>query len=368
MSLDSLAKLFAAPLDWFYSLVHSYGLAIALITVAVMLILTPLNLKQTKSMLEMQLLQPQLKKLQQEHRGDRQTLNTEMMKLYQEHKVNPLASCLPLLAQMPVFIGMFRLLRGLTEKRDPDGTFAPRFVKESSELFQNLDKSKEMLSWGLDLARTPKDVMADSFGKGLIYALLVAVLGVLYWVQQRMVASRNVSPTMSQGQQKLMQYLPVAFAPIQLFFPTGLVIYYLCQTVLRIAQAQYITQRFYKGEHSLGTRAGDAGKEAHELGKADKDGKTNSNGKPGRPSFKSTMTDLSKSQPTKPSRSQPSRPQPSRPQPSKPQTSKPAKPANPKAVTPPKGSATPADPRSNRPSTPDKAKPAGSRHPKPKKK
>ena len=82
MSLDSLAKLFAAPLDWFYSLVHSYGLAIALITVAVMLILTPLNLKQTKSMLEMQLLQPQLKKLQQEHRGDRQTLNTEMMKLY----------------------------------------------------------------------------------------------------------------------------------------------------------------------------------------------------------------------------------------------------------------------------------------------
>lgn len=363
MSLDPLAKLFAAPLDWFYSLVHSYGLAIALITVAVMLILTPLNLKQTKSMLEMQLLQPQLKKLQQEHRGDRQTLNTEMMKLYQEHKVNPLASCLPLLAQMPVFIGMYRLLRGLTDNRDDingANTFAPKFVKSSSELFQDLDKSTEMLSWGLDLARTPLNVMSDSFGKGLIYALLVALLGVLYWVQQRMVASRNVSPTMSQGQQKLMQYLPVAFAPIQLFFPTGLVIYYICQTVLRIAQAQYITQRFYKGENSLGTRAGDAGKEARDLAKSDKD---DPNAKPGRPSLKSAFNDLSKSQPAKPVR-----PQPARPQPSKPPTAKPVKPANPKAVTPPKGSATPADPRSNRPSPPDKAKPTGSRHPKPKKK
>jgi YidC/Oxa1 family membrane protein insertase len=356
VSLDSLAKLFAAPLDWFYSLVHSYGLAIALITVAVMLVLTPLNLKQTKSMLEMQLLQPQLKKLQQEHRGDRQTLNTEMMKLYQEHKVNPLASCLPLLAQMPVFIGMFRLLRGLTRTRDADGTFAPMFVKKSSELYKSLDKSKEMLSWGLDLARTPASVMKESFGKGLIYAVLVLVLGVLYWVQQRMIASRNVSPTMSQGQQKLMQYLPVAFAPIQLFFPTGLVIYYLFQTVLRIGQAGYITRRFYRGEHSLGTRASDASRDARELAKADKDGKdgkADGATKPARPLPKGKP---GKSAPTAP----PARPQPSRP--------KPAAPSNPKAITPPKGAATPADPRSNRSGSPERAKPTGSRHPKPKKK
>ncbi len=352
MSLDSLAKLFAAPLDWFYSLVHSYGLAIALITVAVMLVLTPLNLKQTKSMLEMQLLQPQLKRLQQEHRGDRQTLNTEMMKLYQEHKVNPLASCLPLLAQMPVFIGMYRLLRGLTDERDADGTFAPKFVKQSSELYKSLDKSKEMLSWGLDLARTPVSVMKESFGKGLIYAVLVLGLGVLYWVQQRMIASRNVSPTMSQGQQKLMQYLPVAFAPIQLFFPTGLVIYYVFQTILRIAQAEYITRRFYHGEHSLGTRASDASRDARDLAKADKDGKTDGTTKPARP--------LPKTQPGKPAPATPPRPQPGRP--------KPAAPSNPKAITPPKGAATPGDPRSNRPGSPERAKPSGSRHPKPKKK
>ena len=81
-----------------------------------MLIITPLTLKSTKGMLEMQRLAPEMRKLQQQHRNDRQKLNEEMMKLYQEHKVNPMASCLPLLAQMPVFIIMFRILHGLTYK------------------------------------------------------------------------------------------------------------------------------------------------------------------------------------------------------------------------------------------------------------
>ena len=79
-----------------------------------MLLVTPLNLKSTKGMLEMQRLAPEMRKLQNEHKGDRQKLNEEMMKLYQEHKVNPMASCLPLVAQMPVFIIMFRILHGMT--------------------------------------------------------------------------------------------------------------------------------------------------------------------------------------------------------------------------------------------------------------
>ena len=85
-----------------------------MIALVVMLITAPLVLKSTKGMLEMQRLQPEMRKLQQEHRSDRQKLNEEMMKLYQEHKVNPMASCLPLLPQMPVFIIMFRVLHGLT--------------------------------------------------------------------------------------------------------------------------------------------------------------------------------------------------------------------------------------------------------------
>ena len=272
---DPLANIFAWPFTQFYSLTSSYALSIILITLVVMLITTPLTLKSTKSMLEMQRIQPELKRLQTQHRGDRQKLNEEMMKLYQEHKVNPLASCFPLLLQMPVFIGMFQLLRGLTEKTDPvTGLFLPKHINKSSTLYQELSKSNEMLSWGLNLAKTPSNMFKESPGKGVLYILLVVGLAFLYWVQQRMVANRTVSPTMSAGQQKLMQYLPVGFAVFQIFFPIGLVIYYLFQTVLRIVQQQYVTRRFYHGEGSLGQQAQAAGAAAREMSKADKSAKT----------------------------------------------------------------------------------------------
>src|SRR5829696_1280962 len=102
----------------FYSLTNNYALAIGLVALAVMVLVTPLTLKSTKGMLEMQRLQPEMKRLQNQHRGDRQKLNEEMMKLYQEHKVNPLASCLPLLIQMPVFFIMYKVLHGLSRTTD----------------------------------------------------------------------------------------------------------------------------------------------------------------------------------------------------------------------------------------------------------
>ena len=104
----------AAVLNWLYTATGSYLVAISLTAVIVMAIVTPLTLKSTKGMLEMQRLAPEMRRLQTEYRSDRQKLNEEMMKLYQEHKVNPMASCLPLLAQMPVFIVMFRILHDAT--------------------------------------------------------------------------------------------------------------------------------------------------------------------------------------------------------------------------------------------------------------
>ena len=143
-------------LAWLYSITHSYAASIALIAVVVMVITAPLTLKSTKGMLEMQRLGPEMRKLQAQYRNDRTKLNEEMMKLYQEHKVNPLSSCLPLLAQMPVFIIMFRILYGLTY-RPRGGTgalaqgiywaagregeevgFLPRYISHDSELFQSL--------------------------------------------------------------------------------------------------------------------------------------------------------------------------------------------------------------------------------------
>jgi YidC/Oxa1 family membrane protein insertase len=279
--------MFTAPawlVSQFYSLTHNYALAIGLVALAVMILVTPLTLKSTKGMLEMQRLQPEMKRLQAQHRGDRQKLNEEMMKLYQEHKVNPLASCLPLLIQMPVFFIMYRVLRGLSRavtcvseassvvcKGIAAGgqVFDPDHISKSSDLYKSLAGKREMISFGLDLSKSPAHFISQSVGKGLVYATLVVILGLLYFAQQKMVASRAaVSPTMSATQAKLMQYLPVVFAVFQIFFLTGLVIYYITQAIFRIGQNLYITKKFYGHEDSLGRQAQAAGARARDEAKA----------------------------------------------------------------------------------------------------
>jgi len=322
-------------LTQFYSLTSDYTSAIALVAVVIMMLIFPLTLKSTKSMLEMQKVQPEMKRLQQQHRNDRQKLNEEMMKLYQEHKVNPLASCLPLLAQMPIFLIMFRVLRGLTRNHATDGTFAPDYLSKTSELYRSLQGKTEMRSLGLDLSLTPVKAIQENAATGVIYALLVVALMGLYFVQQRMIASRTVSPTMSASQQKLMQYLPVFFGVFQFFFPVALVIYYFAQTIVRIAQQSYITRRFYKGDDSLGRQAQAAGAKARELAKDDVGGG-------GGGMFGQMKKDLAKA---------------------KEQPNAGPKPIVSKRVTPPKGGSTPAKGKATPPNRP---KPSGaSRHPKP---
>lgn len=283
-------------------------------------------------MLEMQKVQPEMKRLQQQYRNDRQKLNEEMMKLYQEHKVNPLASCLPLLAQMPIFLIMFRVLHGLT-KKTADGTFDPDYISKTGELYKSLAGKTKMSSLGLDLSLTPVKAIQENAATGVVYALLVVALMGLYFVQQRMIASRTVSPTMSASQQKLMQYLPVFFGVFQFFFPVALVVYYFAQTIVRIAQQSYITRRFYKGDDSLGRQAQAAGVKARELAKDDVGGGG---------MFGQMKKDLAKA---------------------KEQPKAGPKPIISKRVTPPKGGSTPAKGKATPPNRP---KPSGtSRHPKP---
>ena len=221
----------------------------------------------------MQRLAPEMRRLQQQYKTDRQKLNEEMMKLYQEHKVNPMASCLPLLAQTPVFIVMFRILYDATYTPVGGNEAIARAVLTSvgrgqeqlasspvslsdSEMYQALARQTEMSSWGLDLSKSPASMLGSNFGQGLIYAGLVVILGLLYFYQQRMVAARaSISPTMSESQQKLMQYLPVVFAVFQIFFLLALVIYYIIQSIIRIFVQFYITRRFYADDESLGRQA-----------------------------------------------------------------------------------------------------------------
>jgi YidC/Oxa1 family membrane protein insertase len=155
---------------------------------------------------------------------------------------------------MPVFIIMFQVLNGLTRK-GADGTFDPKHLESGSDLYAALKGATKMMSFGLDLSITPQNAMKADFVSGIWYALLVVILGGLFLVQQRMVASRTpTNAGMSPVQAKIMQYMPVAFALFQVFLPTSLVVYYMTQTVVRIVQQGYITRRFY-GEDGLGRQA-----------------------------------------------------------------------------------------------------------------
>src|SRR4051795_7377488 len=138
---------FAHLLSYFYAVWPSYGGAITIFTLVIMIVLTPLTLKGTRSMMQMQALQPEMKKIQAQYKDDRQKLNEELLKFYKENNINPLGGCLPLLVQIPVFIILYNVLRGLT-RLGSDGTFAPKYLSANSKLFHALNGKTEMKSFG----------------------------------------------------------------------------------------------------------------------------------------------------------------------------------------------------------------------------
>jgi YidC/Oxa1 family membrane protein insertase len=252
-------QLIANVLAWFYELVPNYAIAIAMLTLAIMIILTPLTLKSTKSMLEMQRLQPEMRRLQQQYKGDRQKLNEEMMKLYKEHQINPLGGCLPLLLQAPVFIILFRVLNKLTEVCPPTGggsrcvgvepgNFGPSYLSHSTQLFKDLSSGHTMMSFGIDLAKSALDVVRDSFVKGLPYIALVMLVAATSYYQQRQISTRNLNQPANPQQQMLLKLMPALFAVISFAFQAGLIVYFLTSNLYRVAQNAYITRRFYRGE------------------------------------------------------------------------------------------------------------------------
>ena len=113
--LGGIERLLFQTLKLFYSVTLNYGWAILLLTLLVKILLLPLNIKQTRSMAKMQEIQPELKKLQEKFKDDRQKLNAEMMRLYQVNQINPLAGCLPMLLQLPIFFALFYTVGGSVE-------------------------------------------------------------------------------------------------------------------------------------------------------------------------------------------------------------------------------------------------------------
>ncbi|HMG45624.1 MAG TPA: YidC/Oxa1 family membrane protein insertase [Acidimicrobiales bacterium] len=276
--LDSLFELISSLLSAIYSVVPNYAIAIALLTCVAMVITTPLTLKSTRSMIEMQRLQPQIRKLQAQYKDDRQKLNEEMMSFYRENEINPVGGCLPMLIQMPVFSILYWVVRGLTNQArwggfqdvlvghgmDPDINrgFDPKYLNHSSDLYNSLLGKTHMSSFGVDLAISPSQALQEGFLTALPYLLALAVIAVLAWYQQRQIMGRN-KHTEVTDQQKMMMRIGPAF---QIFFafvsPAAVGIYFLVSTSWRVAQQYYITQTLYGGEDSAGVQAQKAMAEA----------------------------------------------------------------------------------------------------------
>ncbi|HKA02729.1 MAG TPA: YidC/Oxa1 family membrane protein insertase [Acidimicrobiales bacterium] len=321
-------QLIANVLAWFYGLIPNYAIAIALLTLAIMILLTPLTLKSTKSMLEMQRLQPEMRRLQAQYKGDRQKLNEEMMKLYKEHQINPLGGCLPLLLQAPVFIILFRVLNHLTQvchqptaatrclnPTVPDGNFGASYVSHSSQLWKDLASGNTMKAFGLDLSKSALNVVQESFVRGLPYIALVLVVAATSYYQQRQISSRNTNQPANPQQQMLLKIMPALFAVISFAFQAGLIVYFLTSNLYRIAQNAYITRRFYREAGAAAAGATGGGPAAKPT--------------PAKPA----PTKDAKARPT-PAKGDGNRPTPQRPQP-RPQPRTQGKPAAPPAA--PKG-------------------------------
>jgi YidC/Oxa1 family membrane protein insertase len=271
LSLGFVAQLLA----FFYEVVRgSFGGAIILLTLAVMVFLMPLTLKATKSTIKMTQLQPKLRQLQKKYKDDKQTLNQEMMALYQAEGVNPVGGCLPMLAQMPVLLMLFTLFRGLARHVDqkpfyhaagrafelagrsaPDGrAFDPAYLDQSSQMYQDLTDGRTSMDFGpFDLGATTSEIFSQSFVTALPYlGLILLVVGSSYYQQRQISARRGDSDQemtqQQKTQQQLIRILPLMSGAWSFIFPTGLVLYWATSNLFRIGQQGYITRSLYSGD------------------------------------------------------------------------------------------------------------------------
>lgn len=231
----------AAALAFFYDLWPSYGGAIVLFTLAIMLVLSPLSIKSTRSMIKMQRVQPELKRLQAQYKGDREALNREMMAFYQANNINPFSSCLPMLLQMPVFFVLYQVLSGLT--RRVDGVFDPKYLDHESALYEALEGARKMMSFGIDLSRSALTTLQDEgMVDALPYFVMIAIVAGTAWYQQRQIAGRNPNAAANPQQQMITKIMPFIFVPITLSIPAGVVIYFVVSNLVRIGQQALVTK------------------------------------------------------------------------------------------------------------------------------
>jgi YidC/Oxa1 family membrane protein insertase len=231
-----LIDIFGPVLVFFHNtLGGSWGWSIVLLTVVIRALLLPLAFKQMHSMQKLQQVAPQMKAIQAKYKDDKQRQQQEIMKFYKENEINPFASCLPLVAQIPVFIGLFYTLR--TKLRgDICPGLQPHHLVNGHSVINEAAKSV---------------ACGQHHGAGFLFihdlttnatGLTLVVLIVLYVGTQLVSSLMMQTPTMDQTQRRMMLLLPLFFVIFIINFPTGLIVYWITTNAWTMAQ-QYVIRR-----------------------------------------------------------------------------------------------------------------------------
>jgi len=236
---NSLLHGMGSVLAFFYSLLPSYGVAIIGLTVIVRLVLFPLTAKQARSQLKMTQAAPEIKKIQARYKDDRQKQNEEVMKYYKENKINPVAGCLPLVAQMPIFFALFQVLRE-PFKHVPSGStlyqgFCGDAIREGVACAKDTVHGLRFL--GMDLSSAASEAK-NGFTDALPYYLLIALVVLTGYLQFKQTQSRQtqVNPQMAM----MGKIFPLMFAFISFTLPAGVVLYFLISNAWQIGQQALI--------------------------------------------------------------------------------------------------------------------------------
>lgn len=269
-----LFEFFGSIVAAIYAVIPSFGVSIVLFTMLVMIVVTPLTVKSTKSMLQMQRLQPELKQIQAKHKGDRERLNTELMVFYKENNISPVGGCLPVLAQAPVFIVMYHLIRGLTNRLGgpsagvghiaeqvanntspltswvfTDQTFNPEHVNTATSFYKTLSTQNTMpffnRGFTLDLAKTPAEAWAQGFVSFAPYLVLLILILVIQVIQNRQIQARNPAANANPTQAMILKVMPFVLPVFAFNFAGALAVYWGVQGLMRIATQSYITRELY---------------------------------------------------------------------------------------------------------------------------
>ena len=228
------------------SLLHgSWGFSIIGLTIVVRALLVPLTVRQSRSMLKLQALAPEMKALQERYKEDKQRLNQEMMKLYQERGVNPFASCLPLLLQLPVFFSLFYMLR-LDLKKHICGAAMRAHGYTTDALIQK-HACDQVAHHSAKFLFIP-DLTNKATGS-------VLILLIVLYVGSQLVSSLLMTVTSDRNQRLLALGLPFVFTIFIISFPAGLLVYWITTNVWTIGQQYVIKKR-------VGTPAAPVGKAA----------------------------------------------------------------------------------------------------------